>query len=265
MITMNKFFIYIACISSALLFLAGCDKEDVVTATNNNVPSGMALLKINYNSAYVSNPTVQFSVNKNRVSGLVATRTPYPGGGYNTGGNNYPDYLSVDPGNIEFGVAVPKKNTNADSIVFLTKNISLAADKRYTLHITDTGTNTKTVLVEDNIALPQPNTARYRFINLMPNVAAVDLYYGTTVIAGNIPYLGVSPDFVVPFPSTASPLQTWSIRETGSSPTSTALASYSSANTVLNQRVYTAFAVGYKGVPTTDNTRKPYISFLLNR
>jgi hypothetical protein len=259
-----KNFLALILFSGSLLFLTtGCNRDKEYVATANNVPSGMSFLKVNFNSSYAANPGVQFAVNKTRVSGLVTSRTPYPGGGYNTGGNNYPDYLSVNPGNIEFGVAIPKKNTNADSVVLLTKTLNLAADKHYTLHITDTGANTKSVLVEDNLTLPANNTARFKFVNMVPNVAAIDLYYGTTIVAANIPLMGVSSDFVIPFPSTANPLQTWSIREAGSLPTSTALATYNSANTVLNQRVYTAFAVGYKGA--TDNIRKPYISFLLNR
>src|SRR4051812_3638195 len=119
---MKKIFAYIFCLTSVPFLLLSCDREDVVTATYNNVPSGMAFLKVNFNSSYAANPSVQFAVNKTRVSGLITTRTPYPGGGYNTGGNNYPDYLTVNPGNIEFGVAIPKKNTNADSVVLLTKN-----------------------------------------------------------------------------------------------------------------------------------------------
>jgi len=260
---MKKIISHILVTGLLFILITGCNRDKEFLAVANDVPSGMSFLKINFNSSYAANPAVQFTINKTRVSGLVTSRTPYPGGGYNTGGNNYPDYLSSNPGNIEFGVAIPKKNTNADSVVLLTKTLNLAADKHYTLHITDTGANIKSVLVEDNLTVPDKNTARFKFVNLVPNVAAIDLYYGTTVVAANIPLMGVSSDFVIPFPSTASPLQTWSIREAGSSPTSTALATYNSSNTVLNQRVYTAFAVGYKGA--TDNTRKPYISFLLNR
>jgi hypothetical protein len=169
----------------------------------------------------------------------------------------------VNNGNIALDIVRPKKTENTDSIPVYSTSVSVASGKYYTLHITDTGANTKSVLLEDDRALPDTGVAKHRFVHLIPNVAALDLYYGNTKVASNIPYLGSSNYFTVPRVTNTNPLQTWAIREAGADPTSTALASYSSTNTVLNQRIYTAFAVGYKGA--TDATRKPYISFLLNR
>ena len=95
----------------------------------------------------------------------------------------------------------------------------------------------------------------------MPNVPAIDLYYGTTRVATNIPYLGSTDYFDLAVPTTAL---AWTIRATGTAATSTALATYTSINTNLNQRVYTAFASGYSGLPTTD-PRRPFVAFYLVR
>ena len=107
--------------------------------------------------------------------------------------------------------------------------------------------------------MPAAGTSRYKFVHLMPNVTALDLYNGTTLVASNIPYLS---NIVFTRPTTgASP--DWAIRKAGTPATGTALAAYSSSNTVLNQRGYTVFAVGYKGL--SDAVKKPYVSFLLNK
>jgi len=239
------------------IMLTACKKEVELVAIPEELQSTQGLLKINYVSGYAANPAVQFKINNLRVSNLITSRTPFPGGGYNTGGGNTNDYLVVNPGSSELTVSIPNKDTNSDSVLLFKTNISLNAGERYTAHITDTADNTKIVLLQDDISKPDTSQAKFKFVNLIPNVPAVDLYYGTTLVASSIAYLNASDCFTVP---TATPALAWSIKEAGGT---TSLATYTSANTILNQRVYTAFALGYKG--STDAPRKPYISFLLNR
>jgi hypothetical protein len=259
---MKKIFI-ISLLASTVLYSVSCykdPKDRAYLAERSYLNATNALLKINYLSLYPTNPLVQISIDNQRVSGLIGGRTPFPGGGYNTNGSSFPDYLSVKPGGVVLTIALPKKGTNVDSVLFFSGNVTTTVGKNYTAHVTDTGSKTKMLLVEDDLTAPPANSSKYRFLNMMPNVAAIDLYYGTTLMATNIPFLGSSPYFnmEVPLVSTA-----WTIRETGTSPTSTALATYSSTNTTVNQRVYTAFALGYKGSSATAT--KPYISFLLNK
>lgn len=242
-----------------LLSIVSCKKEAKKIADFSFVPGSQALLKINYVSSYATNPGVQLTLNDIRVSNVITARTPFPGGGYNTGGGSTPDYLSVNPGNIKVAVSIPKKGTNTDSLPLYTTNVTLEGGKNYTAHITDTAAKTKIILTVDDLQKPDTPYSKHRFINLMPNVAALDLYYGTTIVAANIPYLGVSNYFTIKVPTTAL---AWTIREAGALPTSPALATYTSASTTTNQRIYTDFAVGYKGA--TDAARKPYISFFLN-
>jgi hypothetical protein len=247
---------------SVLLFsiavITGCDKETGVIAETQPVTSDQALLKINYVSNYAANPGVQLKLNGIRVSDLITARTPFPGGGYNTGGGSTNDYLAVTPGNVALTVAIPKRLTATDSIVLFNTSVTSEAGKNYSAHITDTAANTKLLVLEDDLTRPDTGSSRYRFVNLMPDVPAIDLYYGTTVVATNIRYLQSSPYFNLSRPTTSL---AWTIRETGTSATSTALATYTSANTTVNQRVYTAFASGFKRA--TDAPRKPYISFYL--
>lgn len=247
--------------SSVLLLLAaGCKKEAERIADFELQPNTQAFLKINVVSVYRANPSFQLKVNDTRVSNLITARTPFPGGGFNTNGDNRPDYLSITPGNTKVAATIPNRNTNNDSMVLYTTNLNLEAGKYYTAHITDTAANTKVVLLEDDIAMPERGTSRYKFVHLMPNVPFIDLYHGTLLVANRVPYLG-NVVFTRP---TAGASTAWSIRESGTSPTSTALATYSSANTIIDQRGYTIFTLGYKGVTSTD-ARRPFVSFLLNK
>lgn len=235
---------------------SGCKKEFELIATADNVPAGQSLLKINFASAYAANPSVQLKLNDVRVSPIITARFPFPGGGFNTGGGSQADYLTVNPGNATLSVTIPKKNTNTDSVELFKTSVSLDPDKAYSVHIADTAAKTKVLVTVEDRNRPDTGKTRFRFINLMPNVAALDLYYGTTKVASNVPYMGTSDYVTMSVPTTAL---AWSIREAGADPTTTALATYTSASTTQSQRVYTAFAMGYKG--ETSAARKPYISF----
>ncbi len=243
-----------------LASMAGCEKNVEYNATRDLVDSQTALLKINYGSLYPANYPVQLSINGVRMSGLITGRTPFPGGGFNTSGANFPDYLALEAGSKTLTIAIPKKGTNVDSVVLFNSTFSIQAGKNYTAHVTDTFTKTKLYLDQDNLEAPATGFSRYKFVNIMPNVPAVDLYFGTEKVASNITYLSSSPYFTIANPSVITP---WSIREAGTSPTSTALAVYSSANTYITRRVYTVFALGYKG--STATTTRPYVSFFLTQ
>jgi hypothetical protein len=240
----------------AVAGFAGCEKDKDYKAPFETASSSDALLKINYASAYVANPSVQLNIDDVRVSGLITGRTPFPGGGYNTNGSNFPDYLSVAPGTRKISVVIPKKNTNIDSIVLFSTQADLNRNTNHTLHIMDTFTRTKSLLVKDNLTPPAFRKIRYRFVNLMPNANPLDLYFGTEKVASAVPYNTEGVVFEIPTQTAAA----WNIREVGSA---TVLATYTSANTVVNERVYTAYAMGYKGATATAT--KPYISFFLNR
>ncbi len=237
-------------ISGAALFAAmGCDKNSLDVPLDYNV---QAKVKINYSSAYAANPTVQLKINDQRVSSNIQYAYPFPGGGLNTQGGSQPDYFSMKPGDNKFSLSIPKVGTNTDSIVLYTSNFNVPGTGYYSLHVSDTTTNTQSFLVEENTATPDSGFSSYRFVNLMPNTTALDLYFNNVLVAGNIPYKGSSSYFTVAFPTASS----WAIRPAGASASSTALATYT--NTSPNQRVFVVFARGYSG--STDANRKPNVS-----
>lgn len=252
-----------------LTVLIGCGKNVLDYGDTEKLTGNEALLKINYVSMYANNRTVFLKVNDKRISNLLTARTPFPGGGYNTGGGSTPDFLTVAPGNVKVSVILPfKKDTGLDSLELYSTNVQVEAGKNYVVHIADTAATTKMLLTEEKFVRPDTAYATYRFVNLMPNVSAVDLYYGTsatdqtkdTLIAGNVSFLTTTSDIKL----RSGQSKTWKIRSAGAAKTSaTILASYTSNSTFLNQRVYTAFACGYSGKTTA--AQKPYVSFFLIR
>lgn len=244
-----------------ILFFNSCSKKVDYNADYTPLSAkNDSRLKIIYASAYATNPGVHVVIDDIRVSGVILGRTPFPGGGFNTNGLNSPDFLKLDSGNHSFRIAIPKVGTNVDSVVLYNSTFTLAAGRTHTLHIMDTFTRTKSLLTEEDVSRPV-NKIRYRFVNLMPNVPRLDLYYGTLLVATGVQYN--TPGVVFELPGNVVSAA-WNIRETGTSPTSTVLATYTSGNTIVNERVYTAFAMGYKGTALPANTRA-YISFAINK
>lgn len=246
------------CLLTVALF-NGCKKNAINYSDFDYVDENSALIKINYNVAFRANPFVQVKVNGTRVSGTnIQTRYPFPGGGFNTLGGNTGDYLPITPGNTEISISIPKRGTNIDSVEIYKTTMSTVARKNYTLHVADT-INTKSLLVEEDRSLPDSGFVKYRFVNLMPNVPAVDLYIGAVKVASNVAYMAIGDKFELPV-SQANVSTVWAIRPAGALPTSTALATYTSASTLLNRRIYTVFATGYSGMTSTD-VRRPFVAF----
>ena len=246
----------------SVFFLTGCDKNEINYSDFEYVDGTKALIKVNYNIAFRSDPFVQLKINGTRVSGTnIQTRYPFPGGGFNTLGGSTGDYLPVTPGDVEVSVSIPKSGTNVDSILIFKDILKTVAGKNYSLHLADTVAR-RSLAVEEDLSLPDSGFVRYRFVNLMPNVPSMDLYIGSVKVASNIPFMGISDNFILPTSQT-SISTVWSIRAAGALPTSAAIASYNSASTLLNRRVYTAFATGYNGFPTATTTerRRPFVSF----
>ncbi|PST83979.1 DUF4397 domain-containing protein [Pedobacter yulinensis] len=245
----------------AMAIIAGCKKEEGNIFSDYELvdQSSMAFIKVNYNVAFRNNPAAQLKINGVRVSGAnLQTRYPFPGGGFNTLGGSTGDYLPVMPGATQVSLSIPKRGTSIDSVNIYQTTVSAVAGKYYSLHVADT-LNTKSLLVEEDYSLPDTASMRYRFVNLMANVPAVDLYNGTVKVASAIPFMGISEKFTLKF-NTATPIS-WSVRVAGALPTSTALATYSNVNTALNQRVYTIFATGYNGVGTASTEpRRPFVA-----
>ncbi|ACU06320.1 DUF4397 domain-containing protein [Pedobacter heparinus] len=260
-----KIFRNLLIIFCSLLFLSSCQKTVGDYGDVRKFGDEQPLIKINYASPYKDDRMVIVKFNGRRVTSQIQNRTPFPGGGYNTRGDVRADYLTVDPGQVKVTVAMPfKKDNGLDSLELYNTTINIESGKKYVIHIADTAKFTKSVLTEENFLKPDSGYAVYRFINLMPNVPAVDLYYGQSatdnaadkLVAGNIGYLQISNYITL----NRYAGRTWKIRPAGAAvTTATVLANYTSASSLLNQRTYTVYAHGYAGMSSA--TEKPYVSF----
>lgn len=254
-----------------VLGLFSCEKSIQNFGDVDFVSEADAIVKINMSSIYPDDRYMFVKFNNMRITPLIRGREPFPGGGYNTRGDSRPDFLKVKAGSIDVKICLPyKKDDGRDSIILFESKINLEARKRYTLHITDTAKNTKMVLNEENLSVPDSTFARYRLTNLMPNMEAIDLYYGApangalptqdSLIIKNIKYLESSDYFEL----NRITARTWKIRPAGAPVTdATVLASYSNAGAILDRRSYTIFALGYNGFSSA--IMKPYVSFFLVR
>jgi hypothetical protein len=256
----------------ALLFVfASCKKNTGVTNqpydTYGN-PANKGQLKVNLAFAYpVDYANLRIKLNGAYVSNLLQSRTPFPGGGYNTRGSNFALYMSVPLGSNAVSIVMPKFGTNTDSVLLFTTNINLPDNAPHTLHIADTAANMKSVLVKNNIADIAHGICRFNFINLMPNAGAVDLYLNGVLMKANIPYLGTSGAMNIPVginaPGFVSGATTvWAVRKTGTTATSAALVSYASANGLQSGVALTGFCMGYAGL---TGARLPYLSLTLDK
>jgi hypothetical protein len=238
--------------------IVACKKE-VIDPLPLKSTENTANVKIIHASAYPTNYSVQLKVNDTRVSNAFTYSTPFPGGGLNTGGSNFPWYLALNAGATKISMSVPKVGTSTDSILLFTGNSTFETGRYYSVYLADTFTKTQMVVVQENTKPADTNTTRFKFVNLVPN-AAVDLYFGANVVASNIPFKGVSPEFVLPYATTGQ----WAIRLAGAAPTAAAIAVYPSGTgvmTVPNRRIMTVFARGYSGA---TGTRAPAVSLLYN-
>ncbi|SJZ54165.1 DUF4397 domain-containing protein [Sediminibacterium ginsengisoli] len=258
---MKKYSFYILSALSLVVMLSACKKNTLRMAPFEYV-DGTSLFKINYSLPYAKNPAVQLSIDGKRVSNNLTYSTPFPGGGLNTGGSNFADYLSLTPGEHTVTMAIPKVGTNVDSVELYKTTVNLEANKYQTLHMTDTAANTKSLLVTDESKKPDSGFTKYTFVNLIPG-SQIDLYFGTVKVASGVNYLAKTDTFSI---AAGTTLQ-WFIRQTGSS---TNLAQYPTTNAttyvIPNQRVFTVYARGYLGYAiTSTDIRRPMVSFLFNK
>ena len=255
-----------------LITFYACSKKDGITNQSYDaygVATTQGLLKINLAFAYtIDYATFLIKINGKVVSNALQSRTPFPGGGYNTRGSNFALYLNLPQGTNTVAVIVPKRGTETDSIVYYTGSVIIPDNAPYTLHLTDTLGNptngkTQTLLVKNVINSMDTGFCRFKFVNLLPNLPSADLYLNGVLIKSNIPYLTATDTFSVRTgvwaPGyVAGVTATWTVRPAGALSTSVATATYASSTTLQSQAVMTIFSMGYVGGLTTRD-RKAHV------
>lgn len=269
----NLFFVLFVSVLCSTIFKS-CSESIQDFGAVDFVTGEKAIVKINMASVYPDDRFMVVKFNDVRITPRIQARQPYPGGGYNTRGPSSSEFLMVDAGKINVKISLPKKvDDGKDSLVLYSGDINFKSGGRYTLHIADTGANTRLIPTEEEFVLPDSAYASYKFINLIPNVEAVDLYYGffsnvassqtaaqDSLVAANIKFGEISPTFILHRGAS----KTFKVRPAGAPVTNeSVLAFYGNAGSTLNQRQYICYALGYQG--QTSVAMKPYVSFMLVR
>lgn len=245
-----------------MIFLSSC-KKNGYSITDRSDIEGKSLVKLGLFSMRPVATNILIYNNGERISAPIAAPYPYPGGGFNTGGNSNGDYFALEPGENKFELFTTNTGTaNLIAKLFETSQ-TLEANKRYTVYIADTASNTVAVLAPDDFTTPDSGFSKIRFINLVPNSTAVDFYKGNTLIQSNIAYKQFTDFFDIP----SSTIDTFSFRVAGSSPgpaiTATGYYRFASNN---NQRIHSYIARGYLGFPNNSaDLRRPTISISVNQ
>ncbi len=238
-------------------------KKNSFTITERTQPEGKALVKIGMFNAYTATPAVRISINGVIVSNEVLHPIAYPGGGLNMNGSSNSDYLQVNPGSVKFEFHIMNTGTHLAASKLFETSQSLEAAKRFTLYITDTSQNTSAILVNDDTQAPDSGFVRVKFINLIPNVPALDLYKGpnaatATIVMSNVAYKGVSEYMNIP-----NGTDSFFLRP-ASSPVTTIPVARRSFN-LSNQRIYTLLSRGYNGILPVTANRAANISVIINQ
>lgn len=254
---MRKIFLYSSIIISGFAF-SSCEKNGLNISSSDDA-TNQAQLKVVFFSSYRANPGYQVKINDVRVSNALTYATPFPGGGLNTGGGSTSDYLAVTPGQAKVSISFVKTGTGQDSVAVTDTAVNLEIAKKYSLYFADTGSKIKKLLVMDTLSRPDSGFAKYKFVNLVPDLPAVDLYIGTVKVASNIPYLGISSSFVLPTNNSST---TWAIRTVGGT---TNLTTYAGTTSIGNQRIYTVVARGYNSISASSDPRRKLISLIYNQ
>jgi hypothetical protein len=255
----------------ALFVFASCKKNTGVTNQPYEAygtPANKGQLKVNLAFAYaIDYANLRIKLNGAYVSNLLQSRTPFPGGGFNTRGSNFALYMSVPLGSNAVSIVMPKFGTNVDSVVLFSTNVNITDNTPQTLHLTDTAANMKSVLVRNNIVGIADGMCRFNFVHLMPNVPAVDLYLNGVRMRANIPYLGASGAMDIPVginaPGFVAGTTTiWAVRAAGATATSPALVSFASASGLISGAALTGFCMGYSG---STGARLPFLAMTLDK
>jgi hypothetical protein len=259
---MKRFTAIILILSATAVFLGSCEKNSWKTR-EVTYPEGQALVKLGLFTAYNVNSPIRIAINGQVLTNELVYAIPFPGGGFNTGGSSNSDYLMLAPGTAKVELFSMNPGTPKPFAKLHESTVTLEANKRYTLFLADTVGPTSQItswLVPLDTPTPDSGNAKVNFVHAMPNLAAADLYKGSTattatLLIGNIAYKAAS-DYVLIPPGTDS----FFIRPAGAAATTTPIARRSF--TFSNQRIYTIFSRGYNG--TTGN-RIPNLSGIVNQ
>ncbi len=201
----------------AFVFTAACSEDDNNDPVSGNDPMARVLV----GHASPDAPAVDLLVDDNVAGSGLA----FPN---NTG------YLSVDAGTRNI-----KVNVTGTTTTVIEADLTLEADKAYSVFATDSVASISPIVIEDDLSTPASGKAHVRFIHLSPNAPAVDITLTDgTVVFGNTAFQAFTA--FTPLDAGTYDLQ---VRVAGTSTVVLNLPGISFAD----GKIYTVFAKGFVG------------------
>lgn len=255
-----KYIIFLA-VASTLLAVA-C-KKNTFSTTERSVVEGKTFVKFGLFSMYPTSTALTIFGNNMRITAAIASPYGYPGGGFNTGGSSYADYLALNPGNLQLGIKSIFPNSDYILRNLLDTSYSFELDKKYTLLVADTGIKTTSILLRDDFPTVDSGYAYFRLVNLIPNSDSLDFYKNDSLI---FPRIGYKQAQLIKL--RASVVDTFTFRPKGA-PGGPAVATgtppYYRLATNTNQRIYTLVSRGFIGNTGASNPQTPAVSVIINK
>jgi hypothetical protein len=237
--------------------MLGCKKNEFRRDEFED-PTGKAFVKIGYFVADSVARSVQIYINNALVSNTLSSHTPFPGGGYNTGGASDNGYLAVDAskGTAEFRFVTPVVGSTIIASEVFKVSAPVTANKQQVVFICDTTTKATAFTVDVTTDRPDSGYAKFNFANCIPNSGPIDFYYRDSLIASNVAYKGQAG--FVTLPLRVSPAV--KIYPSGVDTVGKLIATYPFTS-IGNQKIYTALGRGYLG--KADAQRIPKVSLVI--
>ncbi|MBN9298307.1 MAG: DUF4397 domain-containing protein [Filimonas sp.] len=274
---LSKILLGLAVVSVSILAYS-CKKNEF--RTNEYLDAtGLAQIKVVCFSPDSANPSVQIYINDERVSNNVAiTNQPFPGGGYNTGGDTYNGYLAIAPGNAKFRFVQATSYSSIITKDLFTTSVNLEPSAKQLVFLADTGVNRQLYAVKCETDRPDSGYAKIQFVNNMANTANIpisvvfNIKNTDTLMAHQLKFKDVKDFVKVPtyfsgatvklFPSDSLKVgKSVSGKDSVYAPATALLGQSYVFNGLSNRKVYTCAARGiYK---STNTVALPKVSFII--
>jgi hypothetical protein len=251
--------IFLSLFALAGIAMLGCKKNEF-RRDEYDTPTGKAIVKVAYFSADSVSRSAQIYINNQLVSNSINSFTPFPGGGYNTGGNTDNGYLAVDAskGTADFKFVTANPGSTIISKELFTVSAPVFPNVQQIVFITDTAANTNAFTVKAEADRPDSGFVKMQFVNCIPDSGPISFYFKDSLVADNLKYKES-----IDFRTLPLYVDTLKIYPTGVAPTvANRIAFYSFAG-IGNQKIYSALCRGYIKAKTTGDIRIPKVSLVI--
>jgi hypothetical protein len=227
---MKQTLLYMVALS---LLMAACGTENDILR-NQELSTGA---RVKFIHAVVDGPGVNIFANTAKING---TALPY-GGSFPT------EYSALPAGQATLRVATVASGTVAEATV-LQAPVTLENDKYYSVVATgvvsSTATPPRTLLLTDDLTVPDPTKNYVRVLNLLTSGQAIDLAIGTAApVLTNVP-ANTASGYVAIEPNAATAPYLFQARLTGTTPQ---IGGNASIQTLNRGRKYTIVVRGVVG------------------